>query len=73
MSLVSRCRSQNINGAFKYVFLAAGSSLKGQSDLKKYEKARELKVRHACPPSQPLISSGHSRTSTAFARIIALI
>lgn len=30
-------------GAFKYVFLAAGSSLKGQSDLKKFEKARNLK------------------------------
>lgn len=30
-------------GAFKYVFLAAGSSLKGQSDLKKFEKARTLK------------------------------
>lgn len=35
---------ENINGATKYVFLAAGSSLKGQSDLKKFEKARELKV-----------------------------
>jgi DNA topoisomerase-1 len=35
---------ENINGAFKYVFLAAGSSLKGQSDFKKFEKARELKV-----------------------------
>ena len=28
----------------EYVFLAAGSSLKGQSDLAKYEKARKLKV-----------------------------
>ncbi|KAK2968122.1 hypothetical protein RJ640_028027 [Escallonia rubra] len=28
---------------FKYVFLAASSSLKGQSDMKKYNKARELK------------------------------
>jgi DNA topoisomerase-1 len=36
---------ENINDNFKYVFLAAGSSLKGQSDLKKFEKARELKVR----------------------------
>ncbi|GAA97009.1 hypothetical protein E5Q_03683 [Mixia osmundae IAM 14324] len=34
---------ENINDAFKYVFLAAGSSLKGQSDHKKFEKARELK------------------------------
>ena len=37
--------NENINGATKYVFLAAGSSLKGQSDLAKYEKARKLKVR----------------------------
>lgn len=29
---------------FKYVFLAASSSLKGQSDKEKYEKARKLKV-----------------------------
>lgn len=29
---------------FRYVFLAAGSSLKGQSDYKKFEKARALKV-----------------------------
>lgn len=36
---------ENINGNFKYVFLAAGSSLKGQSDMMKFEKARELKVR----------------------------
>ncbi|KDQ21875.1 hypothetical protein BOTBODRAFT_50413 [Botryobasidium botryosum FD-172 SS1] len=34
---------ENINGSFKYVFLAAGSSLKGQSDMNKFEKARELK------------------------------
>ncbi|KAJ2550316.1 DNA topoisomerase 1 [Coemansia sp. RSA 1933] len=33
---------ENINGNTKYVFLAAGSSLKGQSDLRKYEKARNL-------------------------------
>lgn len=34
-----------INGKdFKYVFLAASSSLKGQSDKEKYEKARSLKV-----------------------------
>ena len=35
---------ENVNGQFKYVFLAAGSSLKGQSDMQKFEKARELKV-----------------------------
>jgi DNA topoisomerase I len=35
---------ENVNESVKYVFLAATSSLKGQSDLKKFEKARELKV-----------------------------
>ncbi|KAI8456031.1 hypothetical protein BY996DRAFT_6996575 [Phakopsora pachyrhizi] len=34
---------ENINGSVKYVFLAPSSSLKGQSDLKKFEKARNLK------------------------------
>ncbi|KAI0779490.1 hypothetical protein C8Q74DRAFT_1198203 [Fomes fomentarius] len=34
---------ENVNGNYKYVFLAAGSSLKGQSDWTKFEKARELK------------------------------
>ncbi|KAI9053751.1 hypothetical protein LZ554_002702 [Drepanopeziza brunnea f. sp. 'monogermtubi'] len=34
---------ENINGAHKYVQLAAKSSVKGQSDFKKFEKARELK------------------------------
>ncbi|KAI7826439.1 putative DNA topoisomerase [Kickxella alabastrina] len=33
---------ENINGNTKYVFLAAGSSLKGQSDMKKFDKARNL-------------------------------
>ena len=32
-----------INGESKYIFLSAGSSLKGQSDRDKFEK-----VRHAC-------------------------
>jgi DNA topoisomerase-1 len=36
--------TENVNGNNKYVFLAAGSSLKGQSDMAKFEKARELKV-----------------------------
>jgi len=35
---------ENVNENIKYVFLAANSSLKGQSDFKKFEKARELKV-----------------------------
>ncbi|KAH7108323.1 hypothetical protein BKA62DRAFT_609892 [Auriculariales sp. MPI-PUGE-AT-0066] len=34
---------ENINGNTKYVFLAPGSSLKGQSDMSKFEKARDLK------------------------------
>ena len=37
---------ENINGAYKYVMLAANSDIKGQSDYKKFEKARELKVCH---------------------------
>jgi DNA topoisomerase I len=35
--------TENINGNIKYVFLAPGSSLKSQSDLKKFETARKLK------------------------------
>ncbi|KAI9790201.1 MAG: DNA topoisomerase 1 [Candelina submexicana] len=35
--------NENINGAYKYVMLAANSAIKGQSDHKKFEKARELK------------------------------
>lgn len=34
---------ENINGAYKYVMLAANSDVKGQSDFNKFEKARELK------------------------------
>lgn len=34
---------ENINGNYKYVMLAASSDVKGQSDYKKFEKARELK------------------------------
>ncbi|KAK5990322.1 DNA topoisomerase 1 [Cladobotryum mycophilum] len=34
---------ENINGAYKYVMLGAASDVKGQSDFKKFEKARELK------------------------------
>lgn len=36
---------ENINNAYKYVMLAANSDVKGQSDYKKFEKARELKVK----------------------------
>lgn len=34
---------ENINSATKYVMLSANSSLKGMSDFKKFEKARNLK------------------------------
>lgn len=34
---------ENINGNYKYVMLAANSDVKGQSDYRKFEKARELK------------------------------
>jgi DNA topoisomerase I len=34
---------ENINGAYKYVMLAANSTIKGMSDHSKFEKARELK------------------------------
>lgn len=35
--------TENVNNATKYVWLAATSSLKGINDMKKYDKARELK------------------------------
>lgn len=62
---------ENINNAFKYVFLAAGSSLKGESDFKKYEKARKLKVRAVPIQRQPcscLTCCDSSITSMAFAQ-----
>lgn len=34
---------ENINNAYKYVMMAANSDIKGMSDYKKFEKARELK------------------------------
>ncbi|KAK3995421.1 DNA topoisomerase 1 [Cladorrhinum sp. PSN332] len=34
---------ENVNGNYKYVMLAANSTVKGQADYKKFEKARELK------------------------------
>ncbi|KAI8883942.1 hypothetical protein K501DRAFT_332972 [Backusella circina FSU 941] len=34
---------ENVNGSTKYVFLAATSAWKGQSDMQKFEKARNLK------------------------------
>lgn len=44
---------ENINGAYKYVMLAANSDIKGQSDFKKFEKARQLKVRISCSRAYP--------------------
>jgi len=52
--------TENINGNHKYVFLAAGSSLKGQSDMQKFEKARELKV------ISSLFTRTHRRCSNLF-------
>ncbi|RUS27976.1 hypothetical protein BC938DRAFT_482498 [Jimgerdemannia flammicorona] len=34
---------ENVNGSTKYVFLGATSAWKGQSDMQKFEKAKELK------------------------------
>ena len=34
---------ENVNGNYKYVMLSANSAIKGQSDFKKFEKARALK------------------------------
>ncbi len=39
---------------FKYVWLAANSTFKSDSDLAKYEKARKLKVHPHCQPA-PLL------------------
>lgn len=50
---------ENINGNIKYVMLAADSSLKGQSDYKKFEKARELKVYSSLPSS--LCTASHPK------------
>jgi DNA topoisomerase-1 len=47
---------ENVNGNYKYVFLAAGSSLKGQSDMQKFEKARELKVQSTADSDASLIN-----------------
>jgi hypothetical protein len=36
--------TENISDNIKYIMLNANSRMKGQNDLKKYEKARQLKV-----------------------------
>ena len=61
--------TENINGNHKYVFLAAGSSLKGQSDMMKFEKARELKVLPLLLLSDSVLNLYHRSTSTAFGKI----
>ena len=49
---------ENVNDNIKYVFLSANSSWKGQSDMAKFEKARQLKVRpvdfHCISSSRPI-------------------
>lgn len=54
---------ENINGNIKYVMLAATSSLKGMSDFKKFEKARELKVHALIPTFQPFHQNTTNFTS----------
>lgn len=61
--------TENINGNHKYVFLAAGSSLKGQSDMMKFEKARELKVSLCQLSPFDFIHYYPRITSTAFVKI----
>lgn len=58
---------ENINGAYKYVMLAANSDIKGQSDFKKFEKARELKVKSPCRHGFPWLNCDRN-ISIAFAR-----
>ena len=56
---------ENINGAYKYVMLAANSDVKGKSDHNKFEKARELKVKTdsiMCP--EQISNPSHRNTLT---------
>ena len=61
--------TENINGNHKYVFLAAGSSLKGQSDMSKFEKSRELKVSIRTRSGCPSLTLCLRNMSNAFVRI----
>lgn len=54
---------ENVNNNIKYVMLAATSSLKGLSDYKKFEKARELKVRDDCRPVRCMESNSFSENN----------
>lgn len=58
--------TENVNEAHKYVFLAAGSSLKGQSDMMKFEKARELKVGSSMHSAQHLLTLSTLETRRAY-------
>ena len=60
---------ENINGAYKYVMLAANSDVKGQSDHKKFEKARELKVGHIAHTFLN-VADPHRNISTLFVKIM---
>lgn len=60
---------ENINGAYKYVMLAANSDVKGQSDHKKFEKARELKVPYPMIRRYSTYTPGRN-TSIASVKII---
>jgi hypothetical protein len=44
---------------FKYVWLAANSTFKSDSDLAKYEKARKLKVHSPLPTCTPSLYQCH--------------
>lgn len=59
---------ENINQAYKYVMLAANSDVKGQSDYKKFEKARELKVRLVLAPANFLWLNTYRNTSIGYGR-----
>ncbi|CAG8656449.1 1839_t:CDS:10, partial [Dentiscutata erythropus] len=55
---------ENVNDNIKYVFLAANSSLKGLSDMKKFDKARELKKHIAKIRNDYQTNLRHKNTAT---------
>ena len=61
---------ENINGAYKYVMLAANSDVKGQSDHKKFEKARELKVCRSCSLFTAMLITPYRSTLIIFEKTI---
>lgn len=62
---------ENVNGNTKYVFLAAGSSWKGQSDRQKFEKAREL-IKHVDRIRKDYTADLHSKSMQDRQRATAL-